>query len=86
MININDGQPTKWHKDKNSIINHYHVDTLWMNEEMANHIKVHHNFDNNIMITNHYPNNIIIQHIGSSSSDKIPGFEWKINNASKSQW
>ena len=86
ISNINNKSPTMWKKLQNNTVKEYHVDTLWITNNIDNEINITHHFLNNVTTSDHYPNHIHLQHIGWQQIPKIKGFKWNLNTATESKW
>ena len=87
FININDGNPTLWKKNKETnTITEYAVDSIWINHELMNHLKITTAFQHDIRSSDHYPNYIEIDNIGYRKKQSIPRYEWNIKQMTESKW
>ena len=84
LININDGTPTFW-KENNGIKKHYHIDSVWINNNFNTNSNVSSTFNQDIDISDHYYNDIKIS-IDVERKQIKHQYVWKINQMTDIKW
>ena len=79
-------QPTMWKKQNDDIITEYSVDSLWITNNLKQHVNISANFECSIKVSDHYPHKVSIKRINALQAPKTHRTEWKINETTSDDW